>query len=348
MDLKRDYYEDLQVCRSAFGRVWLIGFLLLLGLLPFLVPGYTLYTLNYLAAYVLVATGMNILVGYTGQISIGHAGFLAVGAYACALLGKASFPFPVALFLAGVLAALLGFLLGLPALRLEGPYLAIATLGFGLAVTQIIGRVSWLGGRMGMVVPKAQIGPLLLNSDRALYYFAIPLTVGFVWVARNLMRSRIGRAFQAIRDSEIAAQSVGIHVALYKTLSFGISAFFVGIAGGLIAVSTGFINPDQFNFLQSILFLSMVIAGGRGTILGGILGGILVGFITLQMDIVQEVPLVGPLLALFSERFMTPGGLPNVGLIFIGAALIAVNLIEPMGLYGLWIRTRRYWSTWPF
>ncbi len=349
MDLRRDYYEDLQLCKSASSRFWLSGFLGLLAVIPFLVPNYSLYTLNYLGCQVLVAVGMNILVGYTGQISMGHSGFMAVGAYTCALtIGHGLIPLPLALLLAGLVAAGMGFLLGLPALRLEGPYLAIATLGFGLAVTQIIGRLPWLGGRMGIVVPRPRIWFLQLDDDRALYWLIIPITVVLVWMARNLMRSRMGRAFQAIRDSEVAAQSVGINVALYKTLSFGVSAFFVGVAGGLLAITTGFINPDQFNFLQSILFLAMVVAGGRGSILGSVMGGALLGFITLKMDIVQDLPVLGRLLAVFSERFMTTAGLPNVGLIFIGSALIAVNLLEPMGLYGIWIRARRYWSTWPF
>jgi len=349
MDLRRDYYEDLQLCNSTFSRFWLIGFLGLLGVLPFFLPNYTLYTLNYLGCQVLVAIGMNILVGYTGQISIGHSGFMAIGAYTCALLTvQGLIPLPVTLLLAGLAAASMGFLLGLPALRLEGPYLAIATLGFGLAVTQIIGRLSLLGGRMGIVVPRPRIGSFELDDDRALYWLIVPVTVALVWMARNLMRSRIGRAFQAIRDSEIAAQSVGINVAFYKTLSFAVSAFFVGVAGALLAIATGFINPDQFNFLQSILFLAMVVAGGRGSILGSVLGGTLLGFLTLKMDIVQDLPVFGTLLVVFSEKYMTTAGLPNVGLVFIGSALIAVNLLEPMGLYGIWIRARRYWTTWPF
>ena len=166
--------------------------------------------------------------------------------------------------------------------------------------------------------------------------------------ARTLMKSRVGRAFQAIRDSDIAAETLGINLAYYKTLSFAVSAFYAGMAGGLFAFVLGFINPDQFTFILSILFLAMVVVGGLGSTLGSVLGGITVAYLNLRMEVIQELPLLGPVLEAISEQFLTVSGLPNVGWIFMGLVLILVVVFEPLGLYGLWLRTKRYWKTWPF
>jgi branched-chain amino acid transport system permease protein len=347
--MKRDYFEDLRLFRTVGAKVW---FALLLGVLvviPFTASPHLLYTLNLMAVNVIVALGLNILVGFTGQISLGHAGFVAIGAYATVLLmTRASVPFPLALLAAGFAAAIIGFLLVLPALRLEGPYLAIATLGFGMATAIVIGRTKFFGGHMGLVVPPVRIGPLDLSSDRGIYGLTITTAVLLAFFARNLMRSRIGRAFQAIRDSDIAAQMVGVDLARYKTLSFAISAFYAGVAGGLWAIVLGFINPGMFNFTLSILFLAMVVVGGLGTILGSIAGAIVITFLNLQASSVQTLPLIGPLLADFSARFMTVSGLPNITWIITGTILILIVILEPLGLYGLWIRAKIYWKTWPF
>ena len=162
------------------------------------------------------------------------------------------------------------------------------------------------------------------------------------------MKSHVGRAFQAIRDSDIAAETLGINLAYYKTLSFAVSAFYAGMAGGLFAFVLGFINPDQFTFILSILFLAMVVVGGLGSTLGSVLGGITVAYLSFRMEVIQELPLLGPVLEAISERFLTVSGLPNVGWIFMGLVLILVVVFEPLGLYGLWLRTKRYWKTWPF
>ena len=260
MDMKRNYYEDVQFLKDPVQRFWFVVLILALAALPFLVQNYTVYVVNFLAINVMVALGMNILVGYTGQVSLGHAGFVAIGAYGTVLLTTGlNLPFPLALLGGAFIAAGFGFLLGLPALRLEGPYLAIATLGFGLAVTQVIGRWSLFGGRMGLSVPKMSLGPWTLSGDKEIYYVIMTLTVVLALGARTLMKSRVGRAFQAIRDSDIAAETLGINLAYYKTLSFAVSAFYAGIAGGLMAFLLGFINPDQFTFILSVLYLAMVV-----------------------------------------------------------------------------------------
>lgn len=349
MDRKREYYEDIQFLRTTGAKVWFVVLVVGLATLPFVVPGYTLSTINLLATYVIVSLGMNILVGYTGQISLGHAGFLAIGAYATVLSMTAlHLPFLLALALAGMVAAAFGFVVGLPALRLEGPYLAIATMAFGLAVIQVIGRSPLFGGHMGLQVPDMTIGPLRLNSDREKYAAIIAITAILTLAARNLMAGRVGRAFRAIRDSDIAAETMGVNIAYYKTLSFAISAFYAGIAGGLTAFVVNFISPGQFNFILSILFLAMVVVGGRGAILGSVLGGVVVGYLTIKMDVVQNAPLLGSLLTWLSERVFTVAGLPNVGWVFMGLIMILAVAFEPLGLYGIWRRTKVYWRTWPF
>ncbi|MBW2106414.1 MAG: branched-chain amino acid ABC transporter permease, partial [Deltaproteobacteria bacterium] len=219
MDIKRDYYEDIQLLDSKMLWFW---FLMLIGALltfPFLASNYYIYMANYIAINVLVTVGLNILVGYTGQISLGHAGFFAIGAFTTVLLiSKLSFPFLIALVGGGILSALFGFILGLPALRLEGPYLAIATLGFGMAI-------SWefFGGRMGIQAPSLKLlGLYSISSDRGLYFIIITITFLLTLAARNLMKTKVGRAFIAIRDSDIAAQTLGVNLTYYKTLAFSI------------------------------------------------------------------------------------------------------------------------------
>ncbi len=249
-----------------------------------------------------------------------------------------SAPFVLALAAAGVVAALFGFLLGLPALRLAGPYLAIATLGFGLAVTLIIGHSSFFGGHMGLRVPTASLGPIELRGDVSKYYLIVGTTLALGLAARNVSVTRVGRAFRAIRDSEIAAATMGVDVAYYKTLSFAVSAAYAGVAGGLLAMMTGFISPGVFTFMLSLMFLAMVVFGGLGSLPGAVLGSIVMGYLNLEMDAFQELPLVGGLLQAFTDRFLSPAGLPNVGWVVTGLLIVFILILEPRGLHGIWTR----------
>ena len=297
MDMKRDYYEDVRLLTSKTTAVWLTVFIISVIAYPFLAPNYHIYLVNLMAVNVIVALGLNILVGYTGQISLGHAGFLAIGAYATILLiTKLSFPFLIAILLGGLIAAGFGFLLGLPALRLEGPYLAIATLGFGMAVTQLIGRIPLFGGHMGLQAPALEIGPILVKGDRGIYVVIMIFAILMTFAARNIIRTRVGRAFTAIRDSDIAAEALGVNIAYYKTLAFALSAFYTGIAGGLLAFVLGFINPHAFDLILSIMFLIMVLVGGPGSILGSIIGAVLITFLNVKLEAVQSIPVLGDLL----------------------------------------------------
>lgn len=349
MDMKRDYYEDVRLFRSGVAVFWVSCLMVFLAIFPFLVKNYYVYVANYIAINIIVAIGLNILVGYTGQISLGHAGFFAIGAYGTLLfMAKLSLPFFVALPLSALIAALFGFLLGLPALRLEGPYLAIATLGFGLTITQIIGRIELFGGRQGLHAPELMIGSWHLNTDRDFYYLLIPLTVLLTIGARNLIKTKTGRAFIAIRDADIAAETMGVNLLYYKTLSFAVSAFYAGIGGGLYAFVLRFIEPEIFTLLMSIMFLAMVVIGGLGSIFGAIAGAALLSWLDLQLRNILSIPYIGQWLTDLSQSYFSITGVSNIQFIVFGSIMVMIMLFEPLGIYGIWIRTKKYWKTWPF
>jgi branched-chain amino acid transport system permease protein len=349
MDMKRGYYEDIELCRtktSLFGVISLIGLLILA---PFFLGDYSLYLINLIAINSIVAIGLNILVGYTGQISLGHAGFFAIGAYTCVLsMLKLGLPFVLALPAAGFLSAGFGFLLGLPSLRLEGPYLAIATLGFGMAVTQVISHSEFTGGHMGLEAPKMSLGPFVAHTSSQQYAVIIAVTFLMTVAAVNMMKTRVGRAFRAIRDSEIAAEAMGINVLKYKTLSFAVSAFYAGVAGALMAFALEHVSAGSFNLILSITFLAMIIVGGLGSIMGSILGAALLTYLQIKLQVIQEAPIIGPALLDISKRYFMPEGLPNIQSIIIGAIMIAIVIFEPYGVNGIYLRFKRYWKMWPF
>lgn len=356
MDMKRDYYEDFRLLDSKPAVFWMVALLASLAVFPFLAGSYNTYVANLIAINVIVALGLNLLVGYTGQISLGHAGFFAIGAYATlALMIKASLPFVLALPLAGLIAAGFGFLLGLPALRLEGPYLAIATLGFGLTVTQVLGRIHFLGGHQGLTAPPLNIFGWAVDTDLERYWVIVPIAVVTAWALRNLTRTRVGRAFVAIRDSDIAAECIGVNLTYYKTLAFAVSAFFTAIAGGLMAFTLDFIAPHTFNIMVSILFLAMVVVGGLGSILGSVMGAILITWLQIELGRVDElikaageIPGIGEYISAFVDYAFIPSGLANFQYVIFGLIMVLIVIFEPLGLYGIWIRTKIYWRTWPF
>jgi len=349
MDMKRNYYEDVQFFRSGVSLFWFSILIAFLALFPFLFKNYYVYVANYMAINVIVVIGLNLLVGYTGQISLGHSGFFAIGAYGTlALMSKVGLPFVIALPAAALATALFGFLIGLPALRLEGPYLSIATLGFGLTITRVIGRIEFFGGRQGLHAPELTIGPWHLNTDRDFYYLLITITVILTVAARNLIKTKVGRAFIAIRDADIAAETMGVNLMYYKTLAFAVSAFYTGIAGGLYAFVLRFIEPELFGLFMSILFLAMVVVGGLGSIFGAIAGACLLSYMDLELRNILGIPYVGLWLEALSKSYFSITGVSNIQFILYGLIMVLIMIFEPLGLYGFWIRTKIYWRTWPF
>ena len=311
--------------------------LLLVVAAPWVFAEYWLAQLTFVMIYSIAGLGIMLLAGFTGLFSLGHAAFLGVGAYTQAVLTNAGVPFPIALIGAGTLAAAVGFVVGLPALRVKGIYLGMATLSFGFIVEEVLARwESVTGGNAGLHVKAPQMMGWKLDTGTEFYFLCLVVTVLATLGIVNLLRAPTGRAFVAIRDSEVSAQSMGIHLAHYKTLSFALSAGLAGLAGALYAHKLQFISPDQFNILQSIDLLLMIVIGGVGSVHGAFLGAIFL--ITMPQVI-----------ALFKD-YLPPvlGQAPGLQGLIYGVVLVAFVLFEPMGLYGRWLKVRTYLQLFPF
>ncbi len=334
---KTDYDQDIRLAKHG-GHVFWYGLLcLLLVAAPVLLSEYLLAQLTFILIYGIVGLGLMLLAGFTGLFSIGHAAFLGVGAYTQAVFTGMGVPFPVALALAGLLSAAVGVVVGLPALRVKGIYLGIATLSFGFIVEEVFARwESVTGGNAGKSVGQVNIVGWVADSGTSFYFVCLVVTVICTLACINLLRSATGRAFVAIRDSEISAQSMGIHLAYYKTLSFALSAALAGIGGALYAHQIRFLSPDQFNIIQSIDLLLMVVIGGLGSIHGAFLGAIF---------------LIGLPQAISAVKDFLPEAIaqaPGLKAVIYGAVLIGFVLFEPMGLYGRWLKIRTYLQLFPF
>ena len=268
----------------AWQRLLTIGVVIAALVLPLLVRNFTVFQLTLVMVYSIAILGLNLLTGINGQFSLGHSAFYAIGAYTTAILmDRFGVPYALTLPVAGVVCLIAGFLFGLPALRLEGLYLALATFALAVATPQLL-KLSlfehWTGGVQGIVIvkPDAPFG-LPLSQDRWLYYFTLFVLVLMFWAATRLVASRTGRALKAIRDNPLAAKAMGIDTALYKSLAFGVSALYTGVAGSLGAIVVQFVAPDSFTFFLAVSFLVGLVVGGVGWIPGALIGGVFVMFI---------------------------------------------------------------------
>ena len=334
---KTDYAQDIRLAKHGGHVFWYSALMLLLLGAPWLVAEYWLAQLTFVMIYAIAGLGLMLLAGFTGLFSLGHAAFLGVGAYTQAVLTNMGLPFPLALACAAGLSAAVGLVVGLPALRVKGIYLGIATLSFGFIVEEVLARwESVTGGNAGIHVKKPDIFGWQLNTGEEFYFLCLVITVVATLGILNLLRAPTGRAFVAIRDSEISAQSMGIHLAYYKTLSFALSAALAGVAGALYAHQLQFISPDQFNILQSIDLLLMIVIGGLGSVHGVFLGAIFL--ITMP----QAIAIVKDYLPAFI------GQAPGLQGLVYGVVLVAFVLFEPMGLYGRWLKIRTYLQMFPF
>jgi branched-chain amino acid transport system permease protein len=281
---------------------------------PWLAPRYFVFLASLILVNAVVAIGLNLLSGYTNQLSFGHAGFLAIGAYTAALLTihAPAVPVVVTLAAAGAVTAVVGLAFGVPCLRLSGLYLAMATLAFGFVIAELILSLDWLTrGADGLRVPAARLGGWPLATDTARYYLVAAVTVVLVAAAVNLAGTRTGRALLAIRESEIAAQASGVSVARYKTIAFGVSAFYTGVAGGLFAFVVGFLSPDAFDVFLSVDFVVMIIVGGLGSVPGSIVGAAVVTVLHDSLAAFQNYrPLIFGALLVACMLFM-PGGITS-------------------------------------
>lgn len=275
------------VRRPTLNRRQWIGIVVLLAaacVLPFVLGNYRVFQLTLALAYAIALLGLNILTGYNGQISLGHGAFFAIGAYTAAILmDKANWPYWATIPVAGVVCLVAGFLFGLPALRLEGLYLALATFALGVAMPQILkhkGLEAWTGGAMGVVIVKPEAPPgVPLNQDQWLYFFTLAWVLVLFVAGWNLLRGRIGRALVAIRDHPVAAQAMGVNTAMYKSLTFGVSALYTGVAGALSAIAVQFASPDSFSVFLSLTLLVGVVVGGLASISGAFYGALFIQFI---------------------------------------------------------------------
>jgi branched-chain amino acid transport system permease protein len=334
---KTNYAQDVALAKHGGHVFWYAALMVALVAAPFVLPEYWLAQLTFVLIYSVVGLGLMLLAGFTGLFSIGHAAFLGVGAYTQAVLTNMGWPFPIALAVAAGLSAAVGVVVGLPALRVKGIYLGIATLSFGFIVEEAFARwESVTHGNAGLTVKSPEMFGWNASSSEEFYAICLVVTVLATLAVLNILRSPTGRAFVAIRDSEISAQSMGIHLARYKTLSFALSAALAGIGGALYAHKLRFISPDQFNIVQSIDLLLMVVIGGLGSVHGAFLGAIFL--ITM------------PQLISLAKDYL-PAAIGQAtglqGLVY-GLILIAFVLFEPMGLYGRWLKVRTYFQLFPF
>ncbi len=343
-NFKESYAQELTIFETDFGRLaTVVGLVLLFAVVPFVSGAYILYIIITIGIYAIAAIGLNLLIGYTGQISLGHGAFFGVGAYAAAILAtKMGVPFLIAVPAAGVITALVGMVFGIPSVRLKHLYLCIATLAGQIILEYVF--VQWeslTGGAAGISIPTASLFGIDLGSDRNFFFVVFVCFAVMTWMAVNLIRTRYGRAFIAIRDNDQAAEGMGIPIFLYKLLSFAISSFYAGFAGALYAYYMMSITPEPFSLWLSIEYIAMIIIGGLGSIPGAVFG-------TVFVVVLNEV------LSLITE-FLMNIGTTGMGITIAplrefayGLAIVLFIIFEPKGLAEVWRIVRSNFRLWPF
>ena len=355
---KTSYRQDMGLFRDNVQRNWYAALLVGLLVLPFLVPSY-LVDISLVFIYGLCGLSLMVLAGYTGLVSLGHAAFLGIGAYAHVYFSQdLGVPWVLSVALAAMITAGAGVLVGLPALRMTGVYLTIATLAFALIIQEVLSHWEVVtGGLKGKAVAKAVIFGVSFGGGAAFYFLCLAFLAGGLWLTQNLLSAPTGRAWVAIRDSEIAAQSMGVNLAAYKTIAFAYSAGLMGVAGALFAHKIGYLAPDIFTVLLSIQFLLMVVVGGLGSLHGALYGAVFVALLPVLISEARDsVPgffgqaasvfgaHAGSAVAAAVDRFVKQPALePGV----FGLILVFIILFEPLGIYGRWMKVKLYFSLFP-
>jgi len=338
-----DYASDMAVLRTRTH--WVLFFLLLAFIFtaPLYWSNYWLSIANLIGITIIAITGLNILIGYCGQLSIGHAGFMAAGAYTTAVLtGKLGFPFLISLLGAGLMAGLIGIIFGLPSVRVKGFYLAITTIAAQFIIIWVINHwTDVTGGFVGIKVAPASILGFSFNNEPRQYYLIMAIAALVIFFAKNLSRTRVGRAFIAIRDNDLAAEVMGINLTYYKLLAFFIGCFLAGIAGALFAHWSRFLNAENFTLADSILYIGMVIIGGLGTTIGPILGAVLIRL--LQQGIMYISPVLESAFPTLPAGFTT-----GLGAMVFGLVIILFLILEPRGIAHRWAVFKAAYRLWPF
>ena len=356
----RSYAQELALFNTRPKLVWVGAIIVLAFATPFFVKDSMLQTLALGFAFAIGALGLNIITGMAGQVSLGHAFFVGLGAYTAAAISGdpdgRSIGFGITNILiwlpaAGLVAAIAGVLVAPLATRLRGLYLAIVTLGLVFIGEHLFREWSDLtgGAGVGREAAKPELFGYAFNQssdfltkDQNLYLLMLVMLLLFALGARNLARSRVGRSLAAIRDRDMAAEMMAIDLPVTKTVAFGLSSFYAGCGGALLYSITGFFEPTSFGLLLSVQFIAMVLIGGAGTVSGTIMGAM---FISLLPPFTRELPAYVPFIS--SQATVTPNVFQLESILY-GLLIVAFLLFEPRGLYGIWVRIRNYWKGWPF
>jgi branched-chain amino acid transport system permease protein len=339
---KTSYKEDMKIFSTVWSKFWLTFLLVGIVSLPFLTNIYILHIASLMGIFIIGAIGLNILSGNTGQISLGHGAFMAIGAYTTAIVSTTiNLPFIVLIPLAGLITGIIGTVIALPALRLKGLYLAMVTFAFYYIVEFVLFNwESLTNGSSGIAVNQAAIGTWIIAGEMQHYYLIMFFAVIGIFFAVNIGRSKIGRAFGAVRDRDIAAEIIGISLTKYKIQAYFISSFYAGVAGSLYGIYLGFISPEHFPFMLSIQFLAMILIGGKGSVTGSIFGAI---FLVIMPEVLKLIAgLLRNEYPVLSQQF------GDVQTMFYGLIIIITLIFAPKGLFGLWDDIRTYIRRWPF
>jgi len=337
------YAEDMTIFRTRTQKTLLVALLIALFTTPLWFGNYWLSIANSIGIAIIAVTGLNILTGYCGQLSIGHAGFMAVGAYTSAIFTSTlGLPFIAGLICAGIMAGIIGMIFGIPSLRVKGFYLAISTIAAQFIIIWVIrGWVSTTGGSSGMEIGPASISGIVLKSQTSEFYLILVITIIAIFAAKNIVRTRVGRAFVAIRDNDLAAEVMGINLFRYKLTAFFIGCFFAGIAGSLLAHTSRLASPEYFPFGNSVLYIGMIIIGGLGTTIGPIFGVIF--FQLLDVLVTKLSPALQSAFPHLPLGF-TSGIAPTL----FGLTIILFLIFEPRGLAHRWQLFKSSYRMWPF
>jgi len=342
--IKESYLADEAIFRTTYTKTWFILFALVIVAVPPFMGRFHHFFLSHLGIAILATMGLNILTGYTGLISLGHAAFMGVGAYTCGdLIIRLGWNFVPAILAAGLVAAFLGLIIGVPALRVKGIYLAVATLAFQFICDYTF--VKWkavTGGSAGLNIPSPRFGSWIMNSHLEMYYIVLIFLVLGLWCAKNLFRSKYGRALMAIRDNDVSAEVSGIPVFKYKILSFVISSFYAGVAGALWGILMRSSTPLFFGLDVSVNYLAMAIIGGMGTIVGSVLGPIFLIFLPEFLNWVLDIAA-----SMSSEPHDIKILFSPVKLMALGGLIMLFIHVEPLGLAAIWRRIRDSLKIWP-
>jgi branched-chain amino acid transport system permease protein len=339
----QSYAQDMAIFRTRTQWVMLIALLAFLFTCPLYFSDRILTVITIIGITIISVHGLNILTGYCNQVSLGHAGFMAVGGYTSAVLcAKLGFSFWAALPCAALAAGLVGILFGLPSLKIKGFYLIMATIAAHFIIMWVILQLYGVtGGADGLAVPRPEIGGFVIKSKASYFYLVMVIACLATFTAKNLVRTRAGRAFIAIRDNELAAEVMGVNLWTYKLLAFFIGCVYAGVAGSLTVHYLAFASVDQFPFMNSVWYLGMLIVGGMGSTTGAIFGAV---FLKL-LD--EMVTILGPIIAALIPAIAAQAA-ASLSLIVRGLIIIVFLIFEPRGLHHRWQMVKSYYRLWPF